>query len=109
MKYVFLAYRSWAMAISKFNDHDNFDYKIITTTGHEVNLSRFSKKNLYIVNYQNKDKINKILNETNPDHVFLIGWSWIISQKLIDKFSIFVFIHLIFQIIEVVAPFSIRY
>ena len=92
MKYVFLAYRSWAInAISKFIDHDNFNYKIITIKGHEVNLSRFSKKNLSIINYQNKDKIDKVINETNPDYVFLIGWSWIISQKLIDKFSIFCF------------------
>jgi len=92
MKYLFLAYRSWAIkAISKFIDHNNFNYKIITTTGHEVNLSRFSRKKLCIVNYQNKDKIDKIINETNPDYIFLIGWSWIISQKLIDKFSIFCF------------------
>ena len=62
MKYVFLAYRSWAIkAISKFIDHDNFNYKIITTTGHEVNLSRFSKKNISIISNQNKDKINRII------------------------------------------------
>lgn len=92
MNYLFLAYRSWAInAISKFIDYDNFNYKIITTTEHELKLSRFSKKNLLIVNYQNKDRIDKIVNEANPDFVFLIGWSWIISQKLINKFSIFCF------------------
>ena len=92
MKYVFLAYRSWAInAISKFIDHNNFNYKIITTTEHEINLSRFSKKNIIIVSYKDKDKINNIIKEINPDHVFLIGWSWIISLDLIKKFSIFCF------------------
>lgn len=92
MKYVFLGYRSWALnAIFKFIDLNDFNYKIITTTEHEVSLPRNFKKKSTIISYKEKNQINTIIDKIEPNHIFLIGWSWLISEELINKYSIFCF------------------
>ena len=52
--------------------------------------AEFEKKKLKIKNFEvnsnDNKKIYEILKNNQIDIVFIYGWSWIISNKIIDKF-----------------------
>ena len=92
MKYIFFCYRSWAIkATVRFIKKYQFEYKILSTKEYEEKFPGAIKKNVIQIDARNQKQIFDILNTFQPNHIFLIGWSWIINHELINKFSIFCF------------------
>jgi methionyl-tRNA formyltransferase len=65
MKVIFCAYRNWATNVVNKIDKSSFQYEII-----------LNNNNL-------KDNITNF----NPDIIFFVGWSWIIPDEIINKYT----------------------
>jgi methionyl-tRNA formyltransferase len=65
MKIIFCSYRNWAINVVDNIDKSFFQYKVIS---------------------DNKNIKNEISN-FNPDIIFFIGWSWIIPDEIINKYT----------------------
>jgi methionyl-tRNA formyltransferase len=65
MKVIFCAYRDWAANVVAKVDKSYFQYEII-----------LDNKNL-----------KNVVNNFHPDVIFFIGWSWIISDEIINKYN----------------------
>lgn len=65
MKILFCAYREWAINVIDKLDKSFFQYETISN---------------------NLDLENNIIN-SNPDVIFFIGWSWMISDKIINEYN----------------------
>ena len=48
-----------------------------------VNLDYLKKKNIKIINDLNANKYYSSIKKINPDIIFLLGWSGMLSEKLI--------------------------
>ena len=72
MKNIFLCgYRDWSYNL----------YKLLETYSH----LDFKNKNLIYVS--DKDKLDSMVNEHNPEIIFFIGWSWIVKKEIIDNYK----------------------
>lgn len=68
MTYLFFAYRDWAVDIFKNIKNDKDDFILIS----------------------NKNSCNKkFIDKINPDKIFFYGWSWIISNDIIENYECF--------------------
>jgi methionyl-tRNA formyltransferase len=65
MKIIFCGYREWAINVIDKIDKSFFQYKIISNN---INLEN------QIITY-------------NPDVIFFIGWSWIVSDEIINEYN----------------------
>jgi methionyl-tRNA formyltransferase len=66
MRYLFFAYREWAINIFK-NIRNSEDQFILIT---------------------NKESCNfQFIHQLNPDSIFFYGWSWIVEQEIIDHYT----------------------
>ena len=83
----FIIYRGWAYKIFSNILKKNINDKIILITNKnaEFETKKLKMKNFVITPNDNK-KIYEILKNNQIDIVFIYGWSWIISNKIIDKF-----------------------
>lgn len=44
-------------------------------------------KNFNFLTCKDTDELNKIINEQKIDYIFFLGWSWIIKNDILDKYT----------------------
>lgn len=83
----FIIYRGWAYKIFSNILKKNINDKIILITNKnaEFETKKLKIKN-FVISVNDNKKIYEILKNNQIDIVFIYGWSWIISSKIINKF-----------------------
>lgn len=83
----FIIYRGWAYKIFSNILKKNINDKIILITNKnaEFETKKLKIKN-FVINANDNKKIYEILKNNQIDIVFIYGWSWIIGNKIINKF-----------------------
>ncbi len=93
-KVAFVIYREWAHEIYKNiyefqKENPNFEISVLITTKERefpVDYNQSLPK-VYEINGKDNEKIDSILSGCGVDVVFYYGWSWIVKEPILSKYT----------------------